>query len=132
MSVHATDFLGIIGQQLRAMKQAAEAAPTMQVPLAPSDFGALLSHVEELGRWLHNHPAMASQAPMDIESRAGWVQDTSADIARSWILKFATGQAAHKGADLGNVPVAQLLQEMEQEALDQLSYVRELKRRFIA
>lgn len=67
-------------------------------------------------------------APMKPEHREMWVVNQGNIIAEKFKAKYRAGQLEHKG-DLGEVSVMQLLNEMEAEALDQLAYVRELKRR---
>lgn len=67
---------------------------------------------------------------MDDTQREAWVIEQSHQIGATFAAKFMAGRREH-GADLGSVSTAMLLDEMEREALDQLAYVREMKRRFI-
>lgn len=71
---------------------------------------------------------MANHDPLAREKRLVWKAEVKKRIADNWAAKYAEGQAEHKG-DLGSVGVVSLLDEMENEALDQLSYVYELRRR---
>lgn len=66
--------------------------------------------------------------PMSPEERTQWVTMTANTLPAIFTEKFKKGQIEHKG-DLGEVPLLSLLEEMEQEALDQLAYIREAKRR---
>jgi hypothetical protein len=61
-------------------------------------------------------------------ARNAWLQVTASSLREKFIAKFEAGQQEH-GGDIGAVTVRALLDEMEAEALDQLAYVRELKRR---
>jgi len=67
-------------------------------------------------------------APMLRIIRRHWVEDTAENIARRFQMKFHRGIQEH-GNDLGYVTTEQLINEMEAEALDQLAYVAELRRR---
>lgn len=67
-------------------------------------------------------------APMTPADREAWLQAQAAAMSQALKDKYRAGQVEHKG-DLGEVSGMQLLNEMEAEALDQLSYIRELKRR---
>jgi len=66
--------------------------------------------------------------PMTTEERQQWVTMTANTLPALFTEKFKKGQVEHKG-DLGEVPLMSLLEEMEQEAIDQLAYIREAKRR---
>lgn len=71
---------------------------------------------------------IANTAPLQEQQRLLWLKIAAQQMAAKLELKFIAGQREHK-ADLGEVTVLELLNEMEAEALDQLSYVTELKRR---
>jgi len=60
--------------------------------------------------------------------RFRWLKSMSNVLAVRFRKKYEKGQDEHKG-DLGEVPLSQLLDEMEAEALDQLAYINELRRR---
>jgi hypothetical protein len=68
--------------------------------------------------------------PLKPHERTDWVYKTAVEVRHQWSDKFEKGQKEHAG-DIGTVPVLELLRQMEQEALDQLAYVRELRRRMI-
>lgn len=68
--------------------------------------------------------------PMLPEDREAWLIKQGCIIKQAFLDKYRAGQVEHKG-DLGEISAMQLLNEMEAEALDQLAYVRELKRRLI-
>lgn len=61
--------------------------------------------------------------------RLEWLAENADYVARAFTAKFMRGRSEHQ-SDIGTLTIPKLLEEMEQEALDQLSYVRELKRRF--
>ena len=69
-----------------------------------------------------------SKEPMSAEERKQWLEATTTSLALSWQIKYRNGTIEHK-QDLGELTIGQLLNEIENEALDQLSFVRELKRR---
>lgn len=68
--------------------------------------------------------------PMTDAKREAWVVEQANELSTAFAVKFMKGRAEH-GQDLGNVSTAILLDEMEREALDQLAYVREMKRRYL-
>lgn len=70
-----------------------------------------------------------SKDPITKEDRQKWLEHTAASIHFCWLRKYQAGDEAHGGKDLGAITIESLLNEMEAEALDQLSYVREIKRR---
>ena len=74
--------------------------------------------------------AISDHNPLARTERQAWLDITAADLRQTFTQKYLAGQAGH-GSDLGVVSVRGLLDEMEQEALDQLAYVRELKRRLM-
>ncbi len=63
--------------------------------------------------------------------RMDWAHMVSRQICDRWLAKYIVGMKEH-ACDLGDVGVKELLDEMENEALDQLSYIYELKRRLKA
>ena len=67
-------------------------------------------------------------APLDKAERDQWIVMTANTLPALFTEKFKRGQVEHK-SDIGSVPLMALLEEMEQEALDQLAYAREIKRR---
>lgn len=69
-----------------------------------------------------------AKQPMTNDERQNWLLATASDQRSAFIAKFARGMVEHKG-DIGEVPFEHLLAEMQQEALDQLAYVAELRRR---
>lgn len=70
----------------------------------------------------------ADTKPMTPVGRAEWLHAFGYDLLSAFILKFRAGQKEHQG-DLGEVPSLQLLDEIWNEQLDQISYIGELKRR---
>jgi hypothetical protein len=66
--------------------------------------------------------------PMTTAERDQWVTMTANTLPAIFTAKYKAGQVEHKG-DLGSVPLMSILEEMEQEAIDQLAYIRECKRR---
>lgn len=70
-------------------------------------------------------------SPLDPVQRKLWVAEVANSLPAVFTDKFNRGQVEHNG-DIGSVPLLSLLNEMEQEALDQLAYVREIKRRVLA
>ena len=69
--------------------------------------------------------------PLSLMERDAWINQNGSDIGLKWRTKFRRGMNEHVG-DLGSLTPDQLLTEMEAEALDMLSYVRELRRRVIS
>lgn len=72
---------------------------------------------------------MASISPLKPHERQAWLDETTTKVSERFKLKFLRGSIEH-GGDIGNVCLSSLLTEIEAEALDQLSYVHEVKRRF--
>lgn len=66
--------------------------------------------------------------PLPPLKRASWLRGTVKSIGARVKEKFGLGAAQYKG-DFGEQTVDFLLEQIEQEAIDQLMYVRELKRR---
>ncbi len=64
------------------------------------------------------------------DERAAWLFYTSLNMRHHFIQKFNDGMEEHQG-DIGELSIEQLLKEMENEALDQLSYIYELQRKLI-
>ncbi len=62
--------------------------------------------------------------------RDSWLRGTIRSLGAKIKTKFALGRIEH-GGDIGSQTVDFLLDQMEQEAIDQLMYVRELKRRLV-
>ncbi len=69
-----------------------------------------------------------NQDPMTQPKRDSWLRGTIRSLGARIKAKFAMGRIEH-GGDIGSQTVDFLLDQMEQEAIDQLMYVRELKRR---
>ncbi len=67
--------------------------------------------------------------PLSTEARKSWLVTTALAIGARFQAKYEAGALEHQG-DLGSVGMMELLDHMEQEALDQLAYVREIKRRY--
>lgn len=74
------------------------------------------------------HQLFKHVSQLTEEQRTNWVRATADVLRNAFIMKYLAGQVEHEG-DLGLVPTAAILSEMENEALDQLAYVMELKRR---
>lgn len=68
--------------------------------------------------------------PLNSLERSVWLEAKAKELASKFKDKYIKGQVEHQG-DIGAVPVLALLDEMEHEALDQLSYVAELRRRIL-
>jgi hypothetical protein len=66
--------------------------------------------------------------PMNKTERHNWLYVTAHDICARLIKKYITGEMEH-ATDLGNVETMTLLDELEAEHLDSLSYIAELRRR---
>lgn len=66
---------------------------------------------------------------MDPDTRKSWINQTLNMFAVTTCLKFIDGQANHGGNDIGNVPTAELLNEIEHEVQDLVMYLAELRRR---
>lgn len=71
---------------------------------------------------------IANESPMTPEDRQRWLLTTIGSLGVRMEQKYNAGQEEHRG-DLGLVGIVQLLDEMEAEAVDQLFYIQELKRR---
>jgi hypothetical protein len=69
-----------------------------------------------------------STSPLKPHERANWLNDTTQKVSERFKLKYLRGSIEH-GGDLGQLELSSLLAEIEAEALDQLSYVHEVKRR---
>ena len=67
--------------------------------------------------------------PLSNDDRAKWLEQVCEAVAIRVKSKYEAGQLEHKN-DLGKVPLYDLLNEMENEAIDQFIYVREMKRRY--
>jgi hypothetical protein len=67
--------------------------------------------------------------PLAKSSRQGWMSVIAQRIMSKWHAKFEAGMVEHEN-DIGELTVNQLLDEMEAEALDQLSYINEMRRRY--
>jgi len=74
---------------------------------------------------------IAEKLPMLPDDRERWIHDESLRIGHAFSVKYRKGAIEHK-SDLGDASLIRILNEMEQEALDQLAYVAELKRRVFA
>lgn len=68
--------------------------------------------------------------PMSTVERDQWITMTANSLPAIFTNKYKIGQVEHKG-DLGSVPLMSIFEEMEQEAIDQLAYIRECKRRLM-
>lgn len=66
--------------------------------------------------------------PLSVQVRRDWLSNAGHDARSLLIAKFQAGEVQH-GCDIGAVDVAKLIDEMLCEALDQVCYVLELKRR---
>jgi hypothetical protein len=62
------------------------------------------------------------------KDREEWLQANAELISSLFIKKYQDGAKEHEG-DLGWVPIDKLVDEMVNEALDQLAYALEIKRR---
>ena len=65
---------------------------------------------------------------MTPEDREKWLHANARLMSLRFIKKFRDGAKEHSG-DLGEVPLDKLIDEMINEALDQLAYALEIKRR---
>ncbi len=66
--------------------------------------------------------------PMTQPKRDSWLRGTIRSLGAKIKTKFRMGRVEH-GGDIGDQSIDYLLNQMEEEAIDQLMYVRELKRR---
>ena len=76
-----------------------------------------------------NFTRIRNQSPLQKNLRTRWMHVMAHDIALNWRHKFEAGRVEHPESDIGELTFEQLIDEMENEALDQLSYVLEIKRR---
>lgn len=68
--------------------------------------------------------------PLTLDKRSSWLKRTARSLVAKMQDKFIIGQLEHK-CDIGEQTTEYLLEAIEQEAIDQLTYVRELKRRYL-
>lgn len=68
---------------------------------------------------------------MTEAERCYWLTNHGARTNEDFIAKFEAGQREH-GGDIGHVPTTKLLAHIEEEAIDQLAYVKEIRRRMLA
>lgn len=66
--------------------------------------------------------------PIPVDERSDWIQQLGRDSARKIKRKFMRGMIVY-GTDIGERDVGYLLDAIEEEALDTLGYVAELRRR---
>lgn len=66
--------------------------------------------------------------PLTQSKRDSWLRGTLRSLGSRIKTKFALGRIEH-GGDIGDQTVDYLLDAIEQEAIDTLMYIRELKRR---
>lgn len=66
--------------------------------------------------------------PMLQGKRDSWLRRTCRELISRMATKFKMGRVQY-GTDMGEQTTDYLLDQIEQEAIDQLMYVRELKRR---
>jgi dUTPase len=66
---------------------------------------------------------------MKNDERIGWLKTTADRIRQSFSVKYMAGMEEH-GCDLSEVSHEGLLEEIENEGLDILAYVHELRRRW--
>ena len=71
-----------------------------------------------------------NQQPLPQPKRDSWLRGTIRSLGARIKTKFALGRVQY-GSDIGDQTVDFLLDQIEEEAIDQLMYVRELKRRRI-
>jgi len=69
-----------------------------------------------------------SISPLTEDERSVWLHSLCEHTSMDLAYKFHRGREQH-GQDLGVVPLAKVLEEARHEALDQISYLAELKRR---
>jgi len=62
------------------------------------------------------------------EEREEWLKVQSMSVAEMFYCKYKNGEIEHK-TDLGEISQDQLIDEIINEALDQLAYALEIKRR---
>jgi hypothetical protein len=66
--------------------------------------------------------------PLVSDKRNSWLRRTCREIAAKVKLKFKMGEAQYQ-CDFGDQTVDYLLDQIEQEAIDTLMYITELRRR---
>lgn len=71
---------------------------------------------------------LKDQDPLPAMTRDRWLRKTRRELNARMLEKFMTGRATY-GTDIGKQTVDYLIDAIEQEAIDTLMYVRELKRR---
>ena len=84
--------------------------------------------MNQLRECMSNKNVIILTDPLSVEEREFWARENAERIKETWLLKYLRGQHDH-GADLGSVPLNVLLTELENEALDMLSYAAEIRRR---
>jgi len=71
---------------------------------------------------------ISNKSPMPEQGRTAWLNTFAYDVRHLLVAKFEAGQKEH-GGDIGEVSTSTLVDNGIQEALDQLCYLGELKRR---
>lgn len=71
---------------------------------------------------------MTDRDPMDRDDRLAWLDDIARRYSGRLRSKFTKGMIEHKG-DIGEHDIRYLIDAIEEEALDTLAYVAELRRR---
>lgn len=69
-----------------------------------------------------------NRQPLPVEVRADWIQELGRSSAAKIKRKFMRGMITY-GTDIGERDIIYLLDAIEEEALDTLGYVAELRRR---
>jgi len=69
-----------------------------------------------------------NRQPIPVDERSDWIQQLGRDSARKIKRKFMKGMIVY-GTDIGERDIDYLLNAIEEEALDTLGYVAELRRR---
>lgn len=66
--------------------------------------------------------------PLPLKDRSDWLEAHAQRVASRSHAKFTLGMLEH-GGDIGSQTVGYLLDQLEDEAIDTLAYIAELKRR---
>lgn len=79
---------------------------------------------------MYGHSLFRITDPLPSAKRDSWLRGTIRSLGARIKTKFMLGRAQY-GTDIGEQTTEYLLNQMEEEAIDQLMYVREMKRRLI-
>lgn len=67
-------------------------------------------------------------SPLTVAQRNDWYHDVAVDLKDAFIAKVTAGQREH-GCDLGSYPMERLMDELQNELIDAMCYLAEIRRR---